>query len=252
MTVLEVQGVHKSFRVPDVRRTTVRDHALAFFRPRTFRRLQVLEDVTFALRPGESLGVMGRNGCGKSTLLKIIAGIYRPDRGNVVCHTPITPILELGVGWNLELDAIDNIHLVGAVMGMTLPEIRAATEGILAFAGLRPFARQRLRYFSTGMAARLAYAIAFHAVREVLILDEILAVGDAEFSDRCYRRYRELHNAGHAILLVSHNPSDISKLCQRALLLDQGRIVREGTGAEVAAAYLDLLRARPEKGAGDP
>ena len=149
------------------------------------RRLRVLESVSFELRQGESLGLMGRNGSGKSTLLKIVSGIYPADSGRVDVHAAVTPILELGVGWNPDLDAIDNIELLGTVMGMTLKQLRAATSEILEFAELEKFAHLELRHYSSGMAARLAYAVAFRAVRDVLILDEVFAVGDAGFKERC-------------------------------------------------------------------
>jgi ABC-2 type transport system ATP-binding protein len=239
--IIEVRGVSKSFTIPSVRRETVREHALDLFRRRGHERLQVLDGVSFELTRGESLGLMGRNGSGKSTLLKIVAGIYPADGGRVDVRAPVTPILELGVGWNPDLDAIDNIELLGSVMGVPLRELRAATASILAFAGLERFAHLELRHYSSGMAARLAYAVAFRAVREVLILDEIFAVGDAEFKDRCQTRYRELHRAGHSMLLVSHDPRTIAMFCERALLLEGGRIVAAGPAAEVAEQYLSLL-----------
>ena len=183
--IIEVAGVSKSFTIPSVRRDTVREHALDFFRPPAQERLAVLESVSFELRHGESLGLMGRNGSGKSTLLKIVSGIYPADTGRVRFARAITPILELGVGWNPDLDAIDNIELLGTVMGMTLKELRSATREILEFAELEKFAHLELRHYSSGMAARLAYAVAFRAVRDVLILDEIFAVGDAGFKERC-------------------------------------------------------------------
>ena len=153
----------------------------------------------------------------------------------------MTPILELGVGWNPDLDAIDNIELLGSVMGMPLRELRAATPSILEFAGVERFAHLELRHYSSGMAARLAYAVAFRAVRDVLILDEIFAVGDAEFKDRCQTRYRELHRAGHSMLLVSHDPRTVAMFCERALLLEGGRIIAAGPAADVAEQYLSLL-----------
>jgi ABC-type polysaccharide/polyol phosphate transport system ATPase subunit len=243
--VIAVRGVSKGFRIPSLRRDTVREHALDLFRRRPTERLRVLEDVTFELGRGESLGLMGRNGCGKSTLLKIVAGIYPADAGDVDVRSPITPILELGVGWNPDLDAVDNIELLGTVMGLTLKELRAATAAILEFAGLERFARLELRHYSSGMAARLAYAVAFRAVQEVLILDEIFAVGDAGFKERCQARYRELHAAGHSMLLVSHDPRTIAAFCDRAMLLENGRIVMDGEADAVAARYLALLTDEP-------
>jgi ABC-type polysaccharide/polyol phosphate transport system ATPase subunit len=242
--LLEARAVSKSFSIPSVRRETVREHALDLFRRQRTERLQVLRDVSFSLRAGESLGLMGRNGSGKSTLLKIVSGIYAQDTGEVVARAPITPILELGLGWNPDLDAIDNIALLGTVMGLSLRELRTATPDILAFAGVERFARLELRHYSSGMAARLAYAVAFRAVRDVLILDEIFAVGDAEFKERCQRRYQELHAAGRAMLLVSHEPRTIASFCDRALLLEGGQIIMDGPGADVAAAYVELLTER--------
>ncbi len=243
--VLDVRGVSKSFVIPSVRRETVREHALDFFRPRPTERLRVLDEVSFELRRGESLALMGRNGSGKSTLLRIVSGIYPADSGAVDARAAITPILELGVGWNPDLDAIDNIELLGTVMGLTLRELRAATASILEFAGLERFAHLELRHYSSGMASRLAYAVAFRAVREVLILDEIFAVGDAEFKERCQSRYRELHRAGHSMLLVSHEPRTVAAFCERALLLEGGRIVMAGPAASVAERYVEMLTDAP-------
>jgi ABC-type polysaccharide/polyol phosphate transport system ATPase subunit len=241
MGVIEVRDVAKQFRIPSVRRDTVREHALDLFRPRAFETLQVLDSISFDLQCGDTIGIMGRNGCGKSTLLRIIAGIYRPDRGSVTSLAPITPILELGIGWNPELDAIDNICLLGLVMGMSLPEVRAATDEILAFAEVERFANVKLQHYSSGMASRLAYSVAFKAVRDILVLDEIFAVGDAGFRARCERRYMDLRNAGHTIIMVSHDPRVVSTFCPRALLLDGGRVVADGPGAEIARRYLELL-----------
>jgi ABC-type polysaccharide/polyol phosphate transport system ATPase subunit len=140
VTLVEVAGVSKAFRIPSERRETVREHLLGMFQPRRFQRLQVLDDVSFELRRGEALGIMGRNGSGKSTLLKIICGVYQPDQGRVSVHAAMTPVLELGVGWNPELDAVDNVLLIGSVMGMSLADIQKGMVEILAFAELERFA----------------------------------------------------------------------------------------------------------------
>jgi ABC-type polysaccharide/polyol phosphate transport system ATPase subunit len=244
-TVIEAADVSKSFTIPSSRRETVREHALDFFRRRPQERLRVLESVSFELRQGESLGLMGRNGSGKSTLLKIVSGIYPADSGVVDVRAAVTPILELGVGWNPDLDAIDNIELLGTVMGLTLKELRAATSEILEFAEVEKFAHLELRHYSSGMAARLAYAVAFRAVRDVLILDEVFAVGDAGFKERCQQRYHDLHRAGHSMLLVSHEPRTIAAFCDRALLLEDGEIVLAGPADTVAHRYLELLTDGP-------
>jgi ABC-2 type transport system ATP-binding protein len=240
--LLELQNVSKSFWIPDERRDTIREHVFTAFRPRPLREHRVLESVSLALRRGEALGLMGGNGAGKSTLLKILCGIYVPDSGRVVARASITPILELGVGWNPELDAIDNICLMGTIMGLSLADLRRDVDEILDFAELQPFARMHLKHYSSGMSARLAYAVAFKAVREVLVLDEILAVGDAGFRERCEERYRQLRARGHSTIVVSHNAQIISTFCDRALLLEGGRIVLDGTAGDVAEAYLAHLR----------
>ena len=241
MSIIEVDAVSKTFWIPTVRRETVREHLLHLLQPRRFERLQVLDRVSFDVRRGEAVGIMGRNGSGKSTLLKIMSGVYQPDEGRVTARAAITPILELGVGWNAELDAVDNILLIGSVMGLTLTEIRRDMDEILAFAELERFAHLKLKHFSSGMSERLGYSIAFKAVRDVLILDEVFAVGDAGFRARCEERYWELRSLGHTAIVVSHNPRIISSFCDRALLIDGGHIVKEGTGAEVVSHYTSML-----------
>jgi ABC-2 type transport system ATP-binding protein len=243
--IIDVNKVSKAFYVPSVRRDTVREHVLDLFRPRPVDRLRVLDDVSFSVHRGETVGMMGRNGSGKSTLLKIISGIYQPDRGVVTVRAPMTPILELGLGWNPELDAIDNIFLIGSVMGMSLRQIRASLDEILAFAELERFANLKLQHYSSGMGARLAYSIAFKAVREILILDEIFAVGDGGFQTRCKNRYHELKAAGHTVLVVSHNPSIINEFCDRVMLLEQGRVRLEGPPEQVCEAYDNVTSAHP-------
>jgi len=241
MALIDVRGVSKAFSIPSVHRHTIREHLLGLLQPRSFQRLQVLDDVSFELAPGEALGIMGRNGCGKSTLLKIICGVYLPDRGDVRARATITPVLELGVGWNPELDAIDNVLLVGSVMGLSLADIRRSLDEILAFAELERFANMQLKHYSSGMSERLGYAVAFKAVRDVLVLDEIFAVGDAGFKARCERRYRELRALGHSAIIVSHDPRIIATFCDRAVLLDGAHIVAEGPAHDIASRYVATL-----------
>jgi ABC-2 type transport system ATP-binding protein len=240
--LIEARALRKRFLIPSEERRTIREHVFGLLRRRSFRPVQVLDGVDLELRAGETLGIMGRNGSGKTTLLKILCGIYRPDSGALAVRAPVTPLLELGIGWNPDLDAVDNVLLMGTIMGMSLAEARAAVDEVLDFAQVAPFANLELKHFSTGMAARLAYAVAFRAVREVLVIDEIFAVGDAGFRARCEARWRELAAAGHTTLLVSHDPRVIEAFCPRALLLDGGRVALEGSGGEVAGAYLDLAK----------
>jgi ABC-type polysaccharide/polyol phosphate transport system ATPase subunit len=245
MALIEVRRVTKEFLIPSVRRDSVREHVFDLFRPRHFDRLRVLDAIGFSVARGETVGIMGRNGSGKSTLLKVLCGIYPPDSGEIAVGAPVTPILELGVGWNPNLTAVDNVYLIGTVLGLSLKEIRHSLEQVLAFAELERFANLELRHFSSGMAARLAYAVAFRAAREIVMLDEIFAVGDAGFKRRCMDRYRELQAAGHTILLVSHAPDTIVAFCQRAILLEAGRIMLDADAPQVADAYLSLLESSP-------
>jgi len=244
MPFIELSDVSKAFRIPTVRRDTVREHVLGFFERRRFERLQALDRVSLTVERGESVGIMGRNGSGKSTLLKILCGIYTPDLGRVTVHATVTPILELGVGWNPELDAIDNVYLIGTVMGMSLAEIRRGMDEILAFAEVERFANLKLKHYSSGMASRLAYAVAFQAVSGVLVLDEIFAVGDAGFKQRCEARYRDLRSRGCTVILVSHDPRTVSRFCERGVLIHDGRILLDGTGADIAERYVETLTGR--------
>ena len=241
MSLIEVDNVSKAFRIPSVHRQTIREHLLGMFEPRRFQQLQVLDGVSIEVRRGEALGIMGRNGSGKSTLLKIMCGVFLPDQGRVSTRAAITPILELGVGWNPELDAVDNVLLIGSVMGLSLQQIRRSMDEILAFAELERFANLKLMHYSSGMSARLGYAVAFQAVREVLVLDEIFAVGDAGFRERCEERYRQLRSLGHTVIVVSHDPRIISTFCDRAVLLDGGHIAMDGIPSDVADRYVSML-----------
>jgi ABC-type polysaccharide/polyol phosphate transport system ATPase subunit len=239
--ILELKNVSKVFAVPSVRRETVREHLFALFWPRRVEALSVLESVSFGVERGETLGIMGRNGSGKSTLLRIVAGIYEPSSGTITAGAPITPLLGLGVGWNAELSAIDNVYLLGSVLGMSLRHIDSNIAKMLAFAELERFAHLQIKHFSSGMAARLAYAVAFQAMNEIVLLDEIYAVGDAKFQARCEARCRELVAAGHTVILVSHDPKHIKGFCKRVVLIEGGRVVMDGGPDQVVAGYLELL-----------
>jgi len=243
VNVIEARELAKSFWIPSAKRETIREHVIHFYRRRSFERLDVLRSVSLDVRAGETLGIMGRNGSGKSTLLKILCGIYRADRGTLIVRSPVTPILELGLGWNPELDGVDNVLLIGTAMGLSLRQARRSLDEILAFAGLERFAGMPLKHYSSGMAARLAYSVAFKAVRDVLVLDEVFAVGDQEFRARCEARYRELSAQGHTVVLVSHEPRIVSAFCTRAVLLEGGTIVKEGSGEDVVRDYAERMAA---------
>lgn len=242
MAIIDVRDVSKSFRIPSVRRDSVRAHAFDLFRRRRYETLEVLRDISFSVEQGETLGIMGRNGSGKSTLLKILCGIYRPDGGTVAVRGGVTPLLELGVGWNPNLTAVDNAYLIGTAMGLSIREVREGLEEMLAFAELERFANLEIRHYSSGMASRLAYAVAFRATREILVIDEIFAVGDAGFRRRCEERYRELRDAGRTVIVVSHDPQPVLHFCDRAILIEGGRVLLEDRPERIVETYMSLLR----------
>jgi ABC-type polysaccharide/polyol phosphate transport system ATPase subunit len=239
--LIELRRVSKRFAIPSVRRETLREHAFHLFRSRHWHSLQVLDAVDFTIRPGETVGLVGRNGCGKSTLLKIVSGIFQPDSGQVVTRAPITPILELGAGWNPELSGVDNVYLLGTVLGLSIGELRRSMQSILEFAELEEFANLKVQHYSSGMASRLAFSVAFTAVREILVLDEIFAVGDAGFRERCRERLDGLKRAGHTIILVSHDMDLVRSFCDRAVLLERGRIALDGSTHQVCDSYTAML-----------
>jgi lipopolysaccharide transport system ATP-binding protein len=197
-----------------------------------------LRDVSFDVDEGEVLGVIGRNGAGKSTLLKILTRITNPTEGRAVIRGRVGSLLEVGTGFHPELTGRENVFLNGSVLGMKQREIRARFPEIVEFAGVDKFIDTPVKRYSSGMSVRLAFAVAAHFEPEILLVDEVLAVGDAEFQRRCLGRMEDLSESGRTVLFVSHNMQAIAQLCDRAILLDGGQIVRDGGSAEVVAHYL--------------
>ena len=233
---IAVNNVSKTLRVPTRRVDTLRERLVAGMRPRT-RPLEVLRDITFEVQPGEFFGIAGRNGSGKSTLLKLIAGIYRIDRGEIRVAGRLAPIIELGVGFNNELAAYDNVIMNAVMMGLSPAEARSRYEEIIDFAELEEFEQLQLKNYSSGMRSRLAFAIMVHVDADLLLFDEIFAVGDRVFSQKWMRTFYKLHEAGRTAILVTHSMNLLEAMCRRAFLLEGGRIHTIGTGAEVARAY---------------
>lgn len=226
--VLEARSVRKTFAIPAVRRTSVREIVGACFRRIPTTRLVALDDISFEVRRGEFLGIVGDNGCGKTTLLRVLAGIYPPDHGHVVAEGSVAPLLELGTGFNGELSARDNVLVNGCILGIPLADLRRRWQEILSFAGLARFADMKIKNFSSGMVSRLAFAIASHVDVETYLMDEVFAVGDIEFKRLCLARLEELKAAGRTIVLVTHDLGTVREHCNRAILLRQGRIAFDG------------------------
>ena len=199
-----------------------------------------LQDVSFELKRGDSLGVIGPNGSGKSTLLKLVSGILKPTKGTVETYGSIAPLIELGAGFDPELSAVENIYLNGAVLGYSHAYMEERVDSILDFAELEEFRNIAIKNFSSGMTARLGFAIATMNVPDILILDEILAVGDYKFQEKSFARTRSLIDSGATLLLVSHSGEQITKLCAKALWLDKGHVKMYGPAEEVWRAYSQM------------
>jgi ABC-type polysaccharide/polyol phosphate transport system ATPase subunit len=239
-------GVTKRFRIPLDRSATLKYRVTHLRSASRYRDLLALNDVTFDVAAGEFLGITGPNGCGKSTLLKILSRIYVPDSGRVRLAGRVAPFLELGVGFNPELSARENIFLGGAVLGMTRKELARRVDAILEFAELEEFADQKVKNFSSGMAVRLAFTVAIQADADILLMDEVLAVGDARFQEKCFDVFSDYKRHGRTIILVSHDLSALNLYCDRVLLLQKGHLVADGPSAEVTAQYRRIVGAMSE------
>jgi ABC-2 type transport system ATP-binding protein len=241
---IEVRNVSKSFRLPHQHRTTFKEHFLHPFDRTTYEEQVVLDDVSFAVAEGEFFGIIGPNGSGKSTLLKILAGIYRQDTGTVRIDGVLSPFIELGVGFNPELTARDNIRINGTLLGLSSSELKARYDDIVAFAELERFVDQKLKNFSSGMQVRLAYSIAIQVDFDILLLDEVLAVGDESFQQKCVATFERFRAEGKTMVLVSHDLNAIAGNCDRALLIEGGVARALGPPDEVIDTYLGHERVR--------
>jgi lipopolysaccharide transport system ATP-binding protein len=197
-----------------------------------------LRDVSFTVRPGEMLGVIGPNGAGKSTLLKILARVTEPTEGRARIVGRLSSLLEVGTGFHPELTGRENVFVNGAILGMTADEIRRKYETIVEFADMQDFIDTPVKRYSSGMRTRLAFAVAAHLEPDVLLLDEVLSVGDAAFQEKCAKKMKQIVGRGRTVLLVSHRTSTVSDLCQRVIWIDRGRIRQEGTAEAVVTDYL--------------
>jgi len=234
---IRVENLSKRFRIPLDRSSTLK-HRLTHWRSASrYRSLEALLNVSFEVRAGEFVGIIGHNGSGKSTLLKILSRIYRPDAGVVTIEGRVSPFLELGVGFNPELTARENIFLSGAILGLSRPELHRRLDEIIGFAELEQFVDHKLKNFSSGMQVRLAFSLAIQAHAEILMMDEVLAVGDAPFQQKCFDTFNRYKREGRTVVLVTHELGAVTTYCDRALLLDHGRLVADGDTADVTAQY---------------
>lgn len=238
-SAIRVDGLSKRFRIPHEKKLTFYEHIVGLLRggAYTYEDFLALQDVSFSVKNGETFGVIGPNGCGKSTLLKVLAGVLYPDSGSIKVNGRIAPFLELGVGFQEELTARDNVYLYGAIMGLTRKDINARYEEIMDFAELKRFENMKLRNFSSGMYVRLAFSTAIQTDPDIMLVDEVLAVGDEAFQQKCSQKIDEIRISGKTILLVSHDLEMVSELCSRCLLMTGGRIAFLGDTESALEEY---------------
>jgi ABC-type polysaccharide/polyol phosphate transport system ATPase subunit len=238
--LIVTDSVNKTFRVPEERTHTLKERALHPLRRSRHESFPALRDISFEVRQGEFFGIAGRNGSGKSTLLKCLAGIYGVDSGRIWMHGRLSPFIELGVGFNADLAARDNVVLNGIMMGLSPREARARYDAVIDFAELRDFEELKLKNYSSGMYVRLAFSVAIQVDADILLVDEVLAVGDAAFAQKCFDVFNRMRDEGRTIVFVTHDMGTLNRFCHRALLLEKGSIVHLGEPHEVADRYLEI------------
>jgi ABC-type polysaccharide/polyol phosphate transport system ATPase subunit len=248
---IEVRGINKVFRIPSHRIDSLKERALHPFRAVAYHELHALRDVSFDVKRGEFFGVVGRNGSGKSTLLKILASIYAADSGSVRVAGAIAPFIELGVGFNPELTARENVVLNGVMMGLSRREARRRLGSVLEFAELEEFAELKLKNYSSGMTVRLAFAVMIQSEADILLIDEVLAVGDASFQQKCAEVFADMRSGGRTVVLVTHDMAAVHGYCDRAMLLEAGGVVHLGEPEEAAREYISANFDRHTTAVGD-
>jgi ABC-2 type transport system ATP-binding protein len=240
--VIKVENVTKSFRIPLEASSGLKQKIINTIKGRKgYRDFKPLNDISFTIKKGDFFGIVGRNGSGKSTLLKTLAGIYSPNSGSVTVDGTLVPFIELGVGFNPELTGKENVYLNGALLGFSHKEIDAMYDDIVDFAELHEFMEERLKNYSSGMQVRLAFSIAIQAKGDILLLDEVLAVGDAVFQKKCFEYFKQLKREKKTVILVSHDASALEEYCNKGILIDQGSIVKSGTINEVINKYRNII-----------
>lgn len=236
---ISVNGIHKSFKLPHEQHSGLKQLVINLAkRKKGYENQHVLKGIDFEIEKGDFFGIVGRNGSGKSTLLKIIAGIYTPDQGYVKTNGTLTPFIELGVGFNPELTGRENVFLNGALLGFSRKEMETMYDKIVEFAELERFMDQKLKNYSSGMQVRLAFSIAIRAESDILVLDEVLAVGDSAFQQKCYDYFERMKSEKKTIILVTHSMDAVKRFCDKALLIEKGSIKLMGKPQEIADQYL--------------
>jgi ABC-2 type transport system ATP-binding protein len=219
---ISVANVSKTFRLPHEKTASIKSAFVNFYRnKRTFEDQQVFKDISFEIKKGEFFGIVGRNGSGKSTLLKLLAGIYSPTKGSIDIHGKLTPFIELGVGFNPELTGRENVFLNGALLGFNRKEVAEMYGEIVDFAELEKFMDQKLKNYSSGMQVRLAFSVAIRANTDILLIDEVLAVGDQSFQEKCFEYFANIKRSGKTVVFVTHDMSNVERFCDRVFVIDK-------------------------------
>ena len=239
---LEVKNVSKSFRLPTEQASGIKQAFVNWTRGiKGYKEQKVLKDISFKVEKGDFFGIVGRNGSGKSTLLKLISQIYTPDKGQIKVNGKLVPFIELGVGFNPELTGRENVYLNGALLGFSHEEVSAMYEEIVEFAELEEFMDQKLKNYSSGMQVRLAFSIAIKADADVLVLDEVLAVGDEAFQRKCFQYFAELKRNKKTVILVTHSMNYVQQFCNKAIMIEKGKIIESGNPTKVAQCYREIF-----------
>jgi lipopolysaccharide transport system ATP-binding protein len=242
MSAIVVENVSKRFRVPHEKESTLFHNLVGIVKRQfSYEEFWALRDVSFEIKRGESFGIIGPNGSGKSTMLKILAKVLYPDSGSVSINGKVASFLELGVGFQTELTAQENVYIYSSILGMSRKEVNKKYDDIFRFAELEKFQNMKLKNFSSGMYLRLAFSTAVHAVPDTLLIDEVFAVGDEAFQKKCADKINEYKEQGKTIIFVSHSLSQVKSLCQRSLLLSHGKIVTIGNTEEVINEYKRMV-----------
>lgn len=234
---LTVTNLFKTFKIPKEKLDSFQERILKFRFRSDYQTLKALSNLDLQVKKGEWLGIIGANGSGKSTLLKLMAGIYQANRGQIQIHGHLVPFLELGVGFNPELSARDNIYLNGVILGMSRKQIKARFNQIVNFAGIQSFVNQKIKNFSTGMEMRLGFSIAIQSPADIYLFDEILSVGDRQFQKKCQKIFNKMKQKNKTVILVSHNLDQVKDFCDRVVWLDKGQIKAKGNPEKIIKSY---------------
>ena len=237
---IAINNIGKNFKVPHEKHDTLKGKALNLFSSKKYSKYTALQNINFEVKKGEFFGIVGKNGCGKSTLLKIIAGIYQPTKGNVEVNGSIAPFIELGVGFNPELTGRENVFLSGTILGMTRKKIESLYNEIVAFAEMEEFMDQKLKNYSSGMQVRLSFSIAIRSNSDILLIDEVLAVGDSNFQRKCFKVFEKYKEDKKTIILVTHDMGNVTQFCDKAVLIHEGEVKQIGSPKKVASEYMYL------------